>query len=132
MKETSNGVPPKSGTGISVVESLKRGTAELVILSLLNETSMPISEVIENMEERSKGRFSISGPHAVFYRLERFEYIHTTERKIAKDGRLRQYFQITATGKQYLRLLYREYKEINDAIYCIIGNSLEEGGISDE
>lgn len=121
--EPSDTAPVKSGTGISMIESLKKGTAEMLVLSLLDEKNMPITEVIANMDERSGGRFTISGSYALFYRLERFEYIRDAGRKIADDGRRRQFYEITAAGRDYLLLLRRQYEDVSDAIRRIMAEN---------
>lgn len=120
-----DGMPAeKSGTGISMIESMKKATSELLVLSFLKEKSMPITEIVSEIAEKSSGLYTISGAYALFYRLERFGYLHEAGRKIAKDNRRRQFYEITPEGRAYCQLLYRQYFELTAAIE----NILQEGG----
>lgn len=119
MEATEN-MSAKSGTGVSMIESLKKGTSELLVLSLLNEKEMAIPQVSAAMNSRSNGRYTISGSYALFYRLERFGYIRDSGRKIAEDGRRRQFYAITPSGQDYLQLLTKQYSDVSKAIHSIM------------
>ena len=121
--QSSENAAAKSGTGVSMIESLKKGTSEMLVLSLLSEREMAIPLVNAAMDARSKGRYTISGSYALFYRLERFGYIRDSGRKIAEDGRRRQFYSITDAGRDYLSLLSQQYKDLSKAIHSIMTSS---------
>lgn len=57
--------------------------------------------------KKSQGTLSLVFPYAAIYRMQQAELIEESGKRIAPDGRRRQYFRITDTGRKQLeRLLY--------------------------
>lgn len=100
---------PKSGSSQGMEENLKKAVTEMLVLTLLRGEDMYAAQITQALEERSGGSLSIVFPYAVLYRLINFGYITEAYKKIAPDGRRRQYYQITEEGRRYgaeLRELY--------------------------
>ena len=117
----------KSGTTSSMAESLKKAVSEMLVLCLLDEREMYVSELIEQMEERSDGTFAIAYPYALLLRLEKFGYALETGKRIAPDGRRRQYFGITEDGREYLEELVKVYSVLDDGVRQILRTSPKNG-----
>ena len=117
----------KSGTTSSMAESLKKAVSEMLVLCLLDEREMYVSELIEQMEERSDGTFAIAYPYALLLRLEKFGYALETGKRIAPDGRRRQYFGITEDGREYLEELVKVYSVLDDGVRQILRTSHKNG-----
>lgn len=103
---------PKSGSSQGMEENLKKAVTEMLVLTLLNDEDMYANQITQTLGERSGGDLSIVFPYAVLYRLINFGYIIEAYKKIAPDGRRRQYYQITEEGRRYgaeLRELYRRF-----------------------
>jgi PadR family transcriptional regulator, regulatory protein PadR len=82
---------------------LKKGSAELLILSLLEGQARHGYEISKLIELRSKGalRFHVSSLYPLLYRLEKRGWIQG--RWVEKAGqRRRRYYRLTAQGTEVL------------------------------
>lgn len=114
---------PKSGSSQGMEENLKKAVTEMLVLTLLNDEDMYANQITQALGERSGGNLSIVFPYAVLYRLINFGYIIEAYKKIAPDGRRRQYYQITDTGRRYGAELRELYWRFTGGV-----NQLLEGG----
>lgn len=90
----------------------KKGTAELVVLSLLDQRSLHGYELTKLIEERSGGAltFNFASLYATLYKLEERKWIQG--RWVEKPGqRRRRYYTITAHGKEVLATQRREWRQ---------------------
>jgi PadR family transcriptional regulator, regulatory protein PadR len=94
---------------------LKKGSAELLILSLVETRARHGYEIGKLIEERSGGllSFNIASLYPLLYRLEKRGWI--SGRWVEKAGqRRRRYYRLTADGKKTLaaqRNIWREFVE---------------------
>src|SRR5579863_2663244 len=82
---------------------LKKGSAELLILALLERQQRHGYEISKLIETRSKGtvRFRVASLYPLLYRLEDRGWIQG--RWIEKTGqRRRRYYRLTAAGRKML------------------------------
>src|SRR5262245_51950755 len=82
---------------------LKKGSAELMILSLLDARPRHGYEISQVIEQRSGGevRFKVASLYPLLYRLERRGWILGTW--VEKDGqRRRRYYRLTRDGRKVL------------------------------
>ncbi len=103
---TKNDIPQGMET------NLKKAVTEMVALSLLSGEDMYAQQLMSALEERSGGALSIVFPYAALYRLIDSGYICEAYKKIAPDGRRRQYYQITDAGRGYLTELTAVYRRV--------------------
>lgn len=101
-----------SGVPQGMEENLKKAVTEMVLLSLLNGEDMYAGQLMVALEEHSGGVISIVFPYAALYRLIENGYILEAYKKIAPDGRRRQYYQITDAGRTYLGQLTEVYRRV--------------------
>jgi PadR family transcriptional regulator, regulatory protein PadR len=83
---------------------LKKGSAELLILSLIERRPRHGYEISKLIEQRSEGllKFNVASFYPMLYRLERRGFI--TGQWVEKEGqRRRRYYQLTAEGKKVLK-----------------------------
>jgi PadR family transcriptional regulator PadR len=83
---------------------LKRGSAELLILSLVEARPRHGYEMSKLIESRSEGavRFNVASLYPLLYRLEKRGWIEG--RWVDKaEQRRRRYYRLTAAGKKVLR-----------------------------
>ena len=93
-------------------ENLKKALAEMLVLALLYERDHYALELSAAISERSGGAITITFPYAILYRMIEQQYIQELPKRIAPDGRRRQYYQITEQGWRYvdeLTGLYRRF-----------------------
>jgi transcriptional regulator len=101
---------------------LKKGSAELLILSLIERRPRHGYEISKLIEQRSEGvlRFNVASFYPLLYRLEKRGFI--SGRWVEKAGqRRRRYYQLTAQGKTVLKEQRSSWTEFVNAINRITG-----------
>src|SRR5271170_4955792 len=101
---------------------LKKGSAELLILSLVEHRPRHGYEISKLIEERSHGvlKFNVASFYPLLYRLEKRGYIEGRWVEKPKQRR-RRYYQLTAQGKKVLKEQRNTWIEFVDAIGRITG-----------
>ena len=100
----------------------KKGSAEVVILSLLEERIRHGYEICRLIGERSGGalRFNAASLYPTLYRLEANGLIRG--RWVEKAGqRRRRYYRLTAEGKRVLAAQRRSWTAFVQAIGRVVG-----------
>jgi transcriptional regulator len=101
---------------------LKKGSIELIILTILKEGSRHGYEIGKLIESRSRGQlqFRVTSLYPVLYRMESRKWI--ASRWIEKAGEQRRnYYSITAKGKKVLVEELERWKEFTAAVNLVIG-----------
>jgi transcriptional regulator len=101
---------------------LKKGSAELLILSLVENQPRHGYDIGNLIERRSKGalRFNVASLYPLLYRLEKRGWIQG--RWVEKPGqRRRRYYRLTAEGRKVLAAQRDSWREFVEAINRITG-----------
>lgn len=101
---------------------LKKGSAELLILSLIEHRPRHGYEMSKLIEQRSEGvlKFNVASFYPLLYRLEKRGFI--SGRWVEKAGqRRRRYYELTAHGKTVLKKQRNSWAEFVIAIDRITG-----------
>lgn len=101
---------------------LKKGSAELLILSLVEDRPRHGYDIGQLIELRSRGalRFNVASLYPLLYRLEKRGWI--AGRWVEKPGqRRRRYYRLTASGKKVLAAQRDGWLEFVQAISRITG-----------
>jgi len=101
---------------------LKKGSAELLILSLVEDQPRHGYDIGTLIETRSGGRlrFNVASLYPLLYRLEKRGWIQG--RWVEKPGqRRRRYYRLTAEGKKVLASQRNSWREFVEAISRITG-----------
>jgi len=101
---------------------LKKGSAELLILSLVEYRPRHGYEISKLIESRSGGalRFNVASLYPMLYRLEKRGWIQG--RWIDKAGqRRRRYYRLTTAGRKVLRAQRSHWQTFVSAINRIAG-----------
>ena len=96
---------------------LKKGSAELLILTLLESRPRHGYEISKLIEARSHGvlRFNVASLYALLYRLEKRGWLKG--RWVEKEGqRRRRFYGLTAEGKRVLKAQRKTWQEFVEAI----------------
>ncbi len=101
-------------------ESFKRGTVDLVVLSVLCHKDMYGYEIVKSVKEKSGGRYEIplGTLYPVLYRFMESGYLSDTDEIVGK--RLRKYYHLEEKGREYYEALSREYKKISEGVDLIM------------
>jgi PadR family transcriptional regulator, regulatory protein PadR len=101
---------------------LKKGSAELLILSLVEDQPRHGYDIGSLIEQRSNGmlRFNVASLYPLLYRLEKRGWIQG--RWVEKAGqRRRRYYRLTPEGKKVLAAQRDSWREFVEAINRITG-----------
>jgi transcriptional regulator len=104
------------------IDQAKKGTAELVVLALLDEEPRHGYELAQLIEERSGGAltFNFASLYATLYRLEERKWIQG--RWVEKAGqRRRRYYRITKEGRAVLAAQRKEWRQFFGLIGDLAG-----------
>ena len=96
---------------------LKKGSAEFLILALLEHESKHGYQIGKQIELRSKGAltFHVASLYPLLYRMEARGWI--VGRWVERAGeRRRRYYTITSTGRDVLREQRRSWREFVSAV----------------
>ena len=104
---------------------LKRGAAELLILSLLDARPRHGYDLSKSIETRSGGqlKFHIDSLYPVLYRLEERGWIRGTWVE-KPDERRRRFYKVTLEGKRVLALQRKTWAVFVDAVRRVTGDEL--------
>jgi DNA-binding PadR family transcriptional regulator len=99
------------GTGI------KRGTAELAVLSVLEHGPLHGYELARRIEQQTKGalRFTLAALYPMLYSMEQRRWIRGVW-ETSSSGRRRRCYRLTPVGKKMLSPLRREWAELFGAL----------------
>ena len=103
-------------------QTLKRGTAEMLILSQLEHRPSHGYEIAQLIESRSNGAlaFHVASLYPILYRLERRGLI--AGRWVEKSGqRRRRYYSLTPEGRKVLAAQRRTWSEFMQAVQAAAG-----------
>jgi transcriptional regulator len=101
---------------------LKKGSAELLILSLVEDQPRHGYDIGNLIEQRSSGtlKFNVASLYPLLYRLEKRRWIQG--RWVEKAGqRRRRYYRLTAEGKKVLAAQRNSWRDFVEAINLITG-----------
>ena len=106
----------------SALVEAKRGSAELLILALVETTDLHGYEIARQIEARSSGtlRFTLASLYATLYRLEARGWIRG--RWIERAGqRRRRYYRLTEAGRRVLAAQREEWGRFVVALGQVAG-----------
>jgi len=106
----------------SLDRELKKGSAELLVLSLVEDRARHGYEISKLIESRSEEtlKFNVASLYPLVYRLEGRGWIQG--RWVEKAGqRRRRYYKITAAGRKVLAAQREGWKQFAEAVRRIAG-----------
>ena len=118
-------------------ENVKRGSVELLLLTLLQNEDMYGYQLAQELESRSGGRYSLqeSSMYPILYRMMDKGLISDKQVLVGKR-RTRVYYHLEDKGREYLTQIRAEYLTLCKGILQILEvtdfSQLEEGGDTDD
>lgn len=96
---------------------IKRGTAELAILSVLESGALHGYEIARRIERQTRGklRFTLASLYPLLYRMESRGWLRG-EWQVSASGRRRRCYRVTAAGKKRLAPMRAEWSELFQAL----------------
>jgi len=95
----------------------KRGTAELAILSVLEDGPLHGYEIGRRIEQRSGGglRFTLAALYPLLYRMEQRGWLRG-EWTVGENGKQRRCYRLLARGRKMLKPMRAEWAEFVSAL----------------
>jgi transcriptional regulator len=106
----------------SVSSQIKRGSAELAVLTLLAESPLHGYEIAKQIEAQTGGvlRFDMASLYPMLYRFERKSWVKAEWQTLA-NGRRRRCYRITAAGRKQIAPLRAEWRAFFQALQSVTG-----------
>ena len=97
--------------------SIKRGSSELAILSVIARQPLHGYEIARRIELQTHGalRFTLASIYPLLYRMESRGWVRSFWEE-ASAGSARRYYRLTPAGRKKLAPLRREWKELFRAL----------------
>lgn len=108
--------------GAPLEQEWKKGSAEMLILSLVEDQPRHGYEIGKLIESRSRGclRFHVASLYPLLYRLENRGWIQGRWVEKASQRR-RRYYRLTGTGQKVLAQQRRSWQEFVEAVSRVAG-----------
>lgn len=119
---------------MALSEGIKRGTVELLVLTLLRDGDMYGYQISQELATRSNGLYTLaeSSLYPTLYRLLEKKVISDRQEKVGKR-RTRVYYHLEEEGREYLEALRAEYCQITRGIFFLLEiadvDALGKGGV---
>ncbi len=97
--------------------NVKRGSAELAVLSLLERGAMHGYEIAKRVEQETGGvlKFDVASLYPLLYRMEKRGWV-VAEWQESDAGRRRRCYKLTREGKKQLVSLREQWKSFFEAL----------------
>jgi len=109
-----------SGTPEGLRESMKKATTEMLILFLLRHRKMYTYEMMATIDDLSGGRVTFNTIYQAIYRLQGFEYVEESGKELSESNRMRIYYSITDSGREYYKGLVQQFRNYVSAVEDIL------------
>jgi PadR family transcriptional regulator PadR len=107
---------------VSIGPQIKRGSAELAILSVLAEGPLHGYQIGKRIEHQTRGllRFNLASLYPLLYRMEKRGWVKGTWEGPA-GGRRRRYYRLGPAGKRRVVPLREEWGQLFQALNRLAG-----------
>ena len=125
MEDSNN----TSSTKNTVLNNLRHGTIEMILLNLLQKEEMYGYQISQDLRKLSNDTYTLNEAtlYPTLYRLTRKGYLEQKRMNVIGD-RFRVYYHITEKGKEYLECSKQQYVLFKDSfealMYALNGTTL--------
>ncbi|OUO24844.1 PadR family transcriptional regulator [Eubacterium sp. An3] len=101
--------------------SFKKGTIELLLLSILNTEDCYGYQITQRIKEQSEGNITVTegALYPILYKLSDKGYI-SDYKKLAGKRLMRVYYHLEENGRNYLNNLFEEYLKVQEGVQKIL------------
>jgi PadR family transcriptional regulator PadR len=101
-------------------DQMRKGSTEILILSLLVERPMYGYEISQQLEQRSGGYFEMKEGllYPTLHRMQQDGWLSAEWRTV--DGRRRKYYALTSTGREVLGKQAHEWKRFLEELQSLL------------
>lgn len=107
----------KSNTEKGILDNLRRGTIEIVLLSMLETEDQYGYQLSQKLKELSSGQYDLNDAtmYPTLYRLVQRGYLET-DRVNVIGRRFRVYYHLSESGREYLNMQKDQYFSFRDTM----------------
>lgn len=107
-------------------ENFKRGTAELLVLHLLQKEDLYGYQIIRYFEEKSGGEYLMleSSLYPILYKLTQAGFITDYVKQVGVR-RTRRYYHIEDSGREYYKEILNDYLTVQRSIDLILDREIK-------
>ena len=107
-------------------DNFKRGTAELLVLHLLQKEDLYGYQITHAFEEKSNGNYTMleGSLYPILYKLTEAGYI-SDYTKIVGKRRTRRYYHLEDSGREYYKEILNDYLTIINSIDKILDRGID-------
>jgi PadR family transcriptional regulator, regulatory protein PadR len=101
-------------------DQMRKGSTEILVMSLLTEGPMYGYEISQQLEQRSDGYFELKEGllYPALHRMQQKGWLSSEWQTV--EGRPRKYYTLTALGSKILREQATEWLSFLDAIHAML------------
>lgn len=112
---------------MAVSDNVKRGSLDVVMLTILKDGDMYGYQLAQEIEKRSNGRYSLleSSMYPTLYRMLDKGFISDRHEKVGKR-RIRVYYHLESKGAEYLAAARKEWLSLTLGVLEILGIKSQE------
>jgi len=116
---------------MSLQDQIRKGSTEILILSLLAEEPMYGYQIGQELQQRSEGYFEMKEGllYPTLHRMAQ-EGLLRAEWRESGTGRRRKYYAISDKGRQALREQTAEWQTFMENLFHLLGTLAEAGKIA--
>ncbi len=107
-----------------ISSSIKRGSAEFAILSVLAGERLYGYQIAQRIAERTRGelRFALASLYPMLYAIEKRGWIKGDWQDV-RTGRKRRYYRLTAAGRRQMAPIRQQWKTLFRAMQNLAGEA---------
>jgi PadR family transcriptional regulator, regulatory protein PadR len=104
-------------------DQMRKGSTEILILSLLNKRPMYGYEISQHLERQSDGYFEMKEGllYPALHRMQQNGWLSSDWRVV--DGRRRKYYSLTPLGLKILEEQAAEWKVFLEKLHALLGGN---------
>lgn len=108
-------------------DNFKRGTAEMLVLYLLQKEDLYGYQITQAFAQKSHGTYTMleGSLYPILYRLTELGYI-TDYTKLVGKRRQRRYYHLEESGREYYKEILNDYLLITKSINQILDREVED------
>jgi len=108
---------------------LRKGSVEILLLSLLEEESMYGYQMAKELRRRSRGYFEFKEGtlYPALHRMEERGWLRA-QWQVVEEGPSRKYYHLTASGRHELKRARQEWTTFADRLLGLLGSAPSAAG----
>ncbi|MBR5137364.1 MAG: PadR family transcriptional regulator [Clostridia bacterium] len=107
---------------MTLFDSMKKGTVEVVVLSMLLESDMYGYQLVQEILKLTDGKYVLKegALYPILYKLTEQNFVSTYTTYYGRRPRV--YYHLEPAGVEYAKSIYNAYNELTQSVYAVTAN----------